>query len=285
MNYWEKIRWRSKRWRYYPIWRYNRIQYGPGWQCLYPVEVSVPDLTKIVRLADPLLYKNPCLKGQCHEIFDFRPMLFSGAWGKTIHEKNLKQNISWHCPFKGDDENELRIFSSHIVSLPDPALTEGVLNTNIMLHVVDWLLSHFVYILYVFRLNKKSCGVVYDSSVKCTNCITKPLHLPRRRPQPGPFLWTTSRLLFYCCWLRAKFSADKTSSGVVNLGLFGILRDFTNTFHSDSNGLPKIRRKLIKEKPLTISILFLKKYQKFTSHSILPLSFSSPLRVVRPNFH
>ncbi len=27
-------------------------------------------------------------------------MLFSGAWGKMIHEKNLKQNISWHCPFK-----------------------------------------------------------------------------------------------------------------------------------------------------------------------------------------
>ncbi len=28
-------------------------------------------------------------------------MLLSGAWGKVIHEKNLKQKISWHCPFKG----------------------------------------------------------------------------------------------------------------------------------------------------------------------------------------
>ncbi len=27
-------------------------------------------------------------------------MLFSGVSGKTIHEKNLKQKISWHCPFK-----------------------------------------------------------------------------------------------------------------------------------------------------------------------------------------
>jgi hypothetical protein len=27
-------------------------------------------------------------------------MLFSGAWGKIIHEKNLKQKISWHCPYK-----------------------------------------------------------------------------------------------------------------------------------------------------------------------------------------
>ncbi len=25
---------------------------------------------------------------------------FSGAWGKVIHEKNLKQKISWHCPFE-----------------------------------------------------------------------------------------------------------------------------------------------------------------------------------------
>ncbi len=28
-------------------------------------------------------------------------MLFSGAWGKMIHEKNLKQKILWHCPFNG----------------------------------------------------------------------------------------------------------------------------------------------------------------------------------------
>ncbi len=25
---------------------------------------------------------------------------YSGAWGKLIHEKNLKSKISWHCPFK-----------------------------------------------------------------------------------------------------------------------------------------------------------------------------------------
>jgi hypothetical protein len=27
-------------------------------------------------------------------------VLFSGAWGKMIHEKNLMQKISRHCPFK-----------------------------------------------------------------------------------------------------------------------------------------------------------------------------------------
>ncbi len=27
-------------------------------------------------------------------------MVYSGAWGKLIHEKNQKSKISWHCPFK-----------------------------------------------------------------------------------------------------------------------------------------------------------------------------------------
>ncbi len=31
-------------------------------------------------------------------------MLLSGAWGKVIHEKNLKQKISWHCPFNQAEE-------------------------------------------------------------------------------------------------------------------------------------------------------------------------------------
>ncbi len=26
-------------------------------------------------------------------------MGYPGAWGKLIHEKNLKSKISWHCPF------------------------------------------------------------------------------------------------------------------------------------------------------------------------------------------
>ncbi len=27
-------------------------------------------------------------------------MVYSGAWGNLIHEKNQKSKISWHCPFK-----------------------------------------------------------------------------------------------------------------------------------------------------------------------------------------
>jgi len=30
-------------------------------------------------------------------------MGYSGAGGKLIHEKNQKQKISWHCPFKDID--------------------------------------------------------------------------------------------------------------------------------------------------------------------------------------
>jgi hypothetical protein len=33
--------------------------------------------------------------------FEMILTLLSGAWGKVIHEKNLKQKILWHCPFKG----------------------------------------------------------------------------------------------------------------------------------------------------------------------------------------
>ncbi len=32
--------------------------------------------------------------------FEMILTLFSGAWGKMIHVKSLKQKISWHCPFK-----------------------------------------------------------------------------------------------------------------------------------------------------------------------------------------
>jgi hypothetical protein len=37
-------------------------------------------------------------------------VLFSGARGKMIHEKNLKQKISWHCSFKNS-----QVISTQIV--------------------------------------------------------------------------------------------------------------------------------------------------------------------------
>jgi hypothetical protein len=32
--------------------------------------------------------------------FEMALLGYSGAWGKLIHEKNLKLKILWHCPFK-----------------------------------------------------------------------------------------------------------------------------------------------------------------------------------------
>ncbi len=34
--------------------------------------------------------------------FEMTLMVYSGAWGNLIHEKNQKSKISWHCPFKAD---------------------------------------------------------------------------------------------------------------------------------------------------------------------------------------
>jgi hypothetical protein len=45
--------------------------------------------------------------------------LFSGAWGKMIHEKNLKQKISWHCPFK---ERKFVLFEYRKQSIESPSL-------------------------------------------------------------------------------------------------------------------------------------------------------------------
>jgi hypothetical protein len=41
-------------------------------------------------------------------------MEYSGAGGKLIHEKNQKQNISWHCLFKADKENTAILEWFHI---------------------------------------------------------------------------------------------------------------------------------------------------------------------------
>ncbi len=39
-------------------------------------------------------------------------MGYSGAWGKLIHEKNLKSKISWHCHF-----NNMRLTASYHLAL------------------------------------------------------------------------------------------------------------------------------------------------------------------------
>ncbi len=46
-------------------------------------------------------------------------MEYSGAWGKLIHEKNQKQKISWHCPFKEPRNRFRSIDSARLGMVPE----------------------------------------------------------------------------------------------------------------------------------------------------------------------
>ncbi len=48
----------------------------------------------------PLVYLGLRIFPRILEKFEMALMVYSGACGKLIHEKNLKSKISWHCPFK-----------------------------------------------------------------------------------------------------------------------------------------------------------------------------------------
>jgi hypothetical protein len=37
---------------------------------------------------------------ECSTKFETALMVYSGSWGKLIHEKKQKSKISLHCPFK-----------------------------------------------------------------------------------------------------------------------------------------------------------------------------------------
>ena len=37
-------------------------------------------------------------------------MVYSGDWGKLIHEKNKKSKISWHCPFEVNSKAKIYIY-------------------------------------------------------------------------------------------------------------------------------------------------------------------------------
>ncbi len=68
--------------------------------------LSFPQATEYPIRAVSNIFKNSRRNLQIFQIFlrilknfEMILMLFSGAWGKMIHEKNLKQKSLWHCPF------------------------------------------------------------------------------------------------------------------------------------------------------------------------------------------
>jgi hypothetical protein len=46
----------------------------------------------------PVEYLDLRIFPKIFEKFEMTLMFFSGAWGRMIHEKNLKKKISRHCP-------------------------------------------------------------------------------------------------------------------------------------------------------------------------------------------
>jgi hypothetical protein len=44
--------------------------------------------------------KFPAVLREFSKKFETALMVYSGAWGKLIHEKNQKSKILWHCPLK-----------------------------------------------------------------------------------------------------------------------------------------------------------------------------------------
>ncbi len=69
---------------------------------IFRSRVSIPNLICFHRICAWTLHKFANTVSQRIFVkFEMTLVLFSGAWGKMIHEKNLKQKISWHYPFKG----------------------------------------------------------------------------------------------------------------------------------------------------------------------------------------
>jgi hypothetical protein len=50
--------------------------------------------------ATPVVHHELRISPRIFKKFETALLVYSGAWGKLIHEKNQKSKISWHCPFK-----------------------------------------------------------------------------------------------------------------------------------------------------------------------------------------
>ncbi len=76
---------------------------------------------------------------------------FSEAWGKMIHEKNLRQKILWHCPFKAKHQRTqectdvtsqkfIKILS--LETIPLNSRVNGFLKRNIQEFIFNIEFSH-----------------------------------------------------------------------------------------------------------------------------------------------
>jgi hypothetical protein len=82
-------------------------------------------------------------------------MLLSGAWGKVIHEKNLKQKISWHCPFKCLQIRAQATLASGIDSL------ESIPRLHSMKNEDDFFLLKRIYSSLNYQRNKDEAKYLF----------------------------------------------------------------------------------------------------------------------------
>ncbi len=91
-NWWQNLpRFRWYRWQICRRCRWYRRQFATG-----VIDTGGKFATGVVDTGGALDLR---ISPQLFEKFEMILRLSSGAWGKVIHEKNLKQKISCHCPF------------------------------------------------------------------------------------------------------------------------------------------------------------------------------------------
>ncbi len=129
MNYWEKIRWRSKRWRYYPIWRYlcyGTLRYlyvsyklyccckqcsGSGIRCLFDHWIRDPGCVKYqdpgfgsgirIRVFNPKSYFRE-LKKQYTKILVY----FDEDTGSGMKNIRIRDGKHWDPGWKNSDPGQ-----------------------------------------------------------------------------------------------------------------------------------------------------------------------------------
>ncbi len=94
-------------------------------------------------------------------------MLLSGAWAKVIREKNLKQKISWHCPFNCGGLADPIFW----LKLPPQFMFTSVFNMMYVLYICIAIIKsvHSRLLsgrrLFEFSSSEKNCCVPYVTQV------------------------------------------------------------------------------------------------------------------------
>ncbi len=85
------------------------------WLKIFPFVTGVNDLSPVS--TTPVVHTELRIFLNFWKVFETTLMVYSGAWGKLIHEKYQKSKISWYCPFNLCFFFLLDLVSRHFSSL------------------------------------------------------------------------------------------------------------------------------------------------------------------------